>query len=78
MKKEQINFDSTDLRGMIKLMDKYGETSDTAFFGETEEGEEMLLSISKDKIVTRVYQANNWIRVNTYWRDGTIEEMFEK
>lgn len=73
---EQIYFDSKDWKGMIELMDKYGD-SESPYPGQTENGERTNLSINHDSIVLEVYQDNGWVRQNWYWRDGTTEETFE-
>ena len=26
----------------------------------------------------RTMQNNNWVRINTYWEDGTVEETYER
>ena len=73
---KQINFDPTDLDGMLALMDEHGE-SKTMFPGENENGERTDISIFKDKIVCSTMQQNGWVRQNVYWRDGTREELYD-
>ena len=73
---EQIYLDSTDWEGMFKLMDEHGD-SKTMFPGTSENGEMVIISIFKDKIVTDTYQKNGWIRKNIYHRDFTVEELYE-
>lgn len=76
-KQTKINLDPANLESMIGIMDQYGDTG-TMFPGENENGELVMLSVFHDKIVTATYQRNNWIRKNTYYRDGTNEETYEK
>ena len=66
-----------DLDYLIKLMDKYGETTDEDFYGENQHGEFISIAIWPDNIILTTYQDNGWIRKNYYWRDGTIEEIFD-
>lgn len=73
---ENIKFDPTNLKGMRKLMEEYGD-SETAKFGSNELGEDIAISIFKDKIVVVTYQSNGWVRKNIYYPDGSREEMFE-
>lgn len=72
-----INFDPHDLKGMKLLMEKYGE-SKTMFPGTNENGERVHISIFPDKIVVATFQANDWIRKNTYYQDGSSDETFER
>lgn len=72
-----IEFNPHDLKGMCDLMDKYG-SSETMFPGENEVGERVHISIFPDKIVVSTFQTNDWIRKNTYYRDGSRDETFEK
>ncbi len=76
MENRMINFDSSDLEGMRKLMDEYG-CSEVPFAGTNEEMEDILISICKERIDVVTYQNNGWIRKNIYWRDGTCEELYE-
>lgn len=74
--KKAINFDSSDLEGMRKLMDLHGD-SEFPFFGTNEDGEDVIISVCRDNIMIRTFQHNRWVRVATYWRDGVYEETFE-
>lgn len=73
--KVQISFDSTDLAGMIKIMDEHGG-SEYPFRGKNQDQEDITISVFKDKIVTITYQSNGWTRKNVYYRDGVSEELF--
>lgn len=72
-----IDFNPHDLEGMVRLMDKYAD-SEFPFEGKNENGETVLISINKNNIAVETFQANEWVRINTYWRDGTTEETFER
>lgn len=71
-----IEFDSTDLDGMRRLMDEYGGSS-ASFDGTNEDIEQISISIAKDRIDVVTFQDNGWTRRNVYWWDGTREEIFE-
>ena len=71
-KKPIFEFDSTDLDGMIKIMQDYGD-SEQPFGGKNENGEDVTISVSKNCIVVHPYQKNGWIRRNIYTlSDGDI------
>lgn len=72
----EITVDSTDLPGMIKTMDEYGDMQ-YPLFGQNDEGERVMISIYHDKIIIVTYQSNHWIRKNYYYRDGMREELFD-
>lgn len=72
-----INFDPSDWESMEDLMDKLGN-SKYSYFGKNENNEDVRISINTDNIVVETTQLNNWIRVNIYHRDGTVEELYEK
>ena len=73
---DAIDFDSTDLDGMRRLMDEYGG-SNASFDGTNENIEQVSISIAKDRIDVVTFQDNGWTRRNVYWRDGTREELYE-
>lgn len=75
MAEEMIKFNPNDLDSMIEIMDKHNGKD--MLFGENEKGEKTVASIFKDRIEITTYQLNGWIRINVYWRDETIEELFE-
>ena len=74
---EQIQFDPSDQEAMVRLMDEHGD-SKTMYPGKNEDGEDVYISIFRDKIVTTTSQRNGWLRKNIYYRDGSSEEMFER
>lgn len=71
-----IKIDFQDLPAMRKVMDEY-HTTETMLFGENTEGEMTTTSIFEDKIVVVTYQNNHWVRKNTLYRDGSMDEMFD-
>ncbi len=76
-----FTFDPSDINGMLKLMEQYGD-SEMPFAGKNEDGEDILISISKNQITVRTMQRNGWCRKNIYTSyeggDFTAEELFEK
>ena len=74
--KELIKFDPSNLAGMKKLMQEHGD-DETMKFGSNELGEDVSISIFKDKIVVVTNQSNGWIRKNIYYPTGEREELFE-
>lgn len=70
----EINF--SDLSSMRSLMEKYGN-SELPFSGENDQGEMVVISIFPDRIISNTYQLNGWVRINTLWADGTIEQTFD-
>ncbi len=75
-----FTFDPSDVNGMLKLMEEHGD-SEMPFAGKNDEGEDILISVSKNQITVRTMQKNGWMRRNVYtrWEDGdfTAEEIFE-
>ncbi len=69
------NFHKREVRK--QLMKEYGNSS-TAFMGQNEDGETVLMSINADGIILKTYQNNGWIRLDYYDEDGDYEsEMYE-
>lgn len=71
-----ISFDPTDLNGMCRMMDEYGDSA-SMFSGTNESGEDIWISICPDTITVRTFQDNGWARIDTYDRDGTCEQIFD-
>lgn len=63
--KAKIKFDPTDWEAMKELMAQYGDI-DTAIDGTNTNGEDVLISISKNSIVVRTLQSNGWMRRDIY------------
>ena len=61
------NFEDIECRR--KLIELYGD-SELPFGGVNEDGEDVLVSISKTGIVVRTNQKNGWVRVNYYDENG--------
>lgn len=74
-KEAMFTVDPYDIKGMIDVMDKYGD-NDTMYFGKNENKEDVSISVFNDRISVTTFQSNGWIRENVYWRDGTSEELF--
>ena len=52
-----------------QMVQEFGDYPD-ALGGENENGEKVMLSICKDGITARVFQSNQWVRVNEYDVNG--------
>ena len=61
------DFDNVESRR--QMMQEFGDYPD-ALFGVNENGEKVMLSICKDGITVRVFQKNQWVRVNEYDAEG--------
>lgn len=63
--------------GRKAMIDAYGD-SDSMFFGENEDGENVYLSIAHTGIVLKTEQENGWVRVNYYDENGySVGEGFD-
>lgn len=61
------------------LEDFYNDKSEPGIFTTTNENEEtVILEITPKFLKTSTYQNNNWIRINIYHKDRTVEEIYEK
>ena len=69
--------DPTDLNEMIALMDRHDEF-DESLLGINENKEVIVIGVFKDRLAVRTLQVNGWVRLNVYYRDGSVEEMFEE
>ena len=76
-KNPAIHLNPCDRAGLLRLMDQHGD-SNAMTIGQNEKGETVTISIFHDKIITKTYQDNGWIRTNYYYRDGSSEELFDK
>lgn len=75
MQKPVFSFNPSDVSGMRKLMDEFGN-GQYPFSGKNENGEETTCYVYTDRIVLYTNQNNGWRRENIYHRDGTVEELF--
>ena len=41
-------------------------------------GDNIIIEVTKNYIKTRTPQSNGWDKINYYYTDGTIEETYEK
>lgn len=74
---DALDFNLENHKTIVSIMDDYGK-SGLLVTGKNAEGENVALSVSSDIITTETAQSNGWIRVNTYHRDGTREEMYKR
>ena len=47
-------------------------------FGKNGDGENVIVEWYGEYILTTTFQHNDWVRLNYYYEDGTVEEMFER
>ena len=72
-----MNIDFTNFEQLVDLMD-HADDYPTMLMGEDENENLVTTSILSDRVIVETYQSNDWIRVKTYWRDGTIEETYKR
>ena len=48
------------------------------FASENENGENVIIQVFKDYLQVKTCQDNGWLRINCYYKDGTITEDYEK
>lgn len=72
----QMTANFSDLNDVIRITELYGD-SEFPFLGENQNGEGIFVSVFRDRVVVNTEQSNGFVRVNTYWTDGTIEETFD-
>lgn len=69
--------DFSDINERRRLIKEYGDMK-ACYRGENADGEDVELHIVKTGIIFKIYQANGFLRVNTYAADGSAEgETFE-
>ena len=61
--------DFDNVASRCQMVQEFGNYPD-ALWGENENGEKVMLSICKDGITARVFQKNQWVRVNEYDAKG--------
>lgn len=59
-----------------KLLAKYGYIEGGV--GTDEDGDTVMVTIDKESAEVKTLQKNGWMRVHTYYPDGTITESFTK
>ena len=77
MEKLEFDIDFSDLSLLINLMNN-SQNYPYMLAGQNEEGENVWISINEDNITLQTFQHNNWVRTNIYYKDGTIEELYDK
>lgn len=59
------------------VIDQCRETDVWTGSGTNENGEDILIDVTDTFVVVTTFQNNHWIRVNTYYIDGTVDETFD-
>lgn len=67
---------------MVKWLELFGlNANDLPAVGTNENDEAIsicFVDIDGEKVIKwTTYQDNGWVRINYYWNDGTVEEMYE-
>lgn len=74
---KQVVFDSGDWASMRELC-KNHERYPVPLLGKTSIGEDIIIEVLSDRIITEVYQENGWVRKNFYYpEECTTEELFQ-
>ena len=68
---------SGDLKKMVECMD-HNESYPNGLFGNNSNGEDIFVSVCNEKIILQTFQDNGVVKVNTYHKDGTTEETYER
>lgn len=65
-----------------KKLSEYYRNFNFPVFATNEDGEFIIIKRGEvdnlEFYQTETHQNNNWIRVNTYWEDGTVEETYKR
>ena len=74
---DELAADFDNVVSRRQMVQEFGDYPE-ALFGVNEKDEKVMLSIRKDGISVRVFQANQWVRVNEYDADGYMTgELYE-
>ena len=74
---ETENIDPYDLGKVIYLCDR-ADRIPMPLVGENEDGEMEMIEVLPQFLKMTTYQSNGWIRINYFYTDGTIEELFDR
>lgn len=72
----QIFIDFSDIDQLREIMDEHGDIGQMVFGKNPDTGEDQTIHISHGNIILETNQSNGWVRKNTYWYDGDVEETF--
>lgn len=72
---EKFNpYDMFQLTQMIDMADQF----DMPLVGENEDGDMVMMEVTQEFVKITTYQKNGWVRVNYFYSDGTVEELYDK
>lgn len=72
---EEFNpYDMLQLTQMIDMADRF----DMPLVGENGDGEMVMTEATSEFVKITTYQHNGWVRVNYFYTDGTVDELYEK
>jgi len=77
MENKLVDINPDDWESMLNLMENEANYPEP-MVGKNENGENVIVEICKDHIQTRTHQKNDWVRVNIYYDDGNVEELYER
>ena len=66
--------DMFQLNQMIDMADQF----DMPLVGENEDGEMVMTEVTSEFVKMSTYQSNGWIRINYFYPDGIVEEMYDR
>ena len=76
IKTRKLELDPSVHNQILDLTSRHKEFPNSCF-GLNEDGEDVRLDINKESLTITTYQTNRWIRQTTYYRDGTVEEVYD-
>lgn len=74
---KQVVFDSGDWGSMRELC-KNHEQYPVPLLGKTSIGEDIIIEVLSDRIITEVYQENGWVRKNFYYPEDVLPKNSSK
>ena len=65
-----------EIRALVKKYEAFGKTLPLA--GTNSDGENVVVEGNDACYITTTIQKNNWCRINEYYPDGTVTELYER
>lgn len=66
--------DMFQLDQMIDMADQF----DMPLVGEDKDGETVMTEVTSEFVKMSTYQKDGWIRINYFYSDGIVEEMYDR
>lgn len=70
-------FNPNDLFQLTQMIDM-ADQLDMPLVGENEDGDMVMTEVTQEFVKITTYQQNGWVRVNYFYTDGTVEELYDK